>query len=104
MGLHLPPVALVNVWRQNHQAIATLIGCCLRQSDSFDRRERRDGRDHRTSTPNCFDTGAQYHKLLVERKGRPPGERSEGDESSTAIIEQPARVACHEAVINTEVL
>ena len=102
MRLHLAPVAAVDVGRQHHESGAACLvgGFCER--DCFLRGESGDGRDD----GSLLRGGVHVAKdgfLLGEGEGGGFAERTEGDDASAAIGEQPLHVAGHKVVIDLQV-
>src|ERR1051326_4909103 len=69
MRLHFAPVSLIDVRRENHQAVATEIMRSLCQGHTLSGRQRRDGRDERCSSVYRLAASAKKLQFLFVRQG-----------------------------------
>src|SRR5450755_1116724 len=100
MRLHFAPIALIYVWRQNHQSIAACVGCGLCKGDGFARDKPGNRCHYRSAFPDSSDTSLNNLQFFFEGKRGTFSERSQRDNACTAVLQQPAAMIGHEAMID----
>ena len=100
MGLHLAPIAFVNIRRKYHEPFAAGsfrgFGLC----DGFSGGQRGNCRHHWSASFQGANAIAQNRDLFIERKRGAFTERAERNDARAAVVHQPAAVIGHKSVIH----
>src|SRR5690606_3790528 len=103
-GLHLAPVAAIDVRRKNHQPLAAARGRRLGLGDGLGGGERRDRAYYGDALADRFDNRRPEARALLEAQRIALAERAGRDDTGASVIDKPARVARDKLVINAQIL